>query len=417
MGWRDGIVSGLLLHGSWRMPESLASRLKRKARRLGLSDIGITPAAPSDHGTFLARWLEAGMAGEMSYLGRDEAMARRMDPTLNLEGARSVVVVADHYPPDDPPGVPGDPSMGVIARYARGRDYHNVLAGKLKALARWLDEAVAPEEGGGSGTGAEGGSRGDRHRSWVDTGPLLERELGQRAGLGWFGRNTMLIHPRRGSYFFLGVLLTTVELDPDPPFEADRCGSCTACLDACPTGALLGRDEDGAPVLDARLCISYLTIEQKGSIPEELRPRMGNRVFGCDICQEVCPWNRRFAVEATSDGPAAGVAGAYAAVAWPADRDTDLPLPTLDAPGLVELTERILDMSGKEYRRVFAESPLSRPGRKRMLRNLCVALGNYGATSREAAARVRPVLERAAADPSELVREHARWACARLFPT
>jgi epoxyqueuosine reductase len=384
------------------MPESLASRLKRKARRLGLSDIGITPAAPSDHGTFLARWLEAGMAGEMSYLGRDEAMARRMDPTLNLEGARSVVVVADHYPPDDPPGVPGDPSVGVIARYARGRDYHNVLAGKLKALARWLDEAVAPEEGGGSGTGAEGGSRRDRHRSWVDTGPLLERELGRRAGLGWFGRNTMLIHPRRGSYFFLGVLLTTVELDPDPPFEADRCGSCTACLDACPTGALLGRDEDGAPVLDARLCISYLTIEQKGSIPEELRPRMGNRVFGCDICQEVCPWNERFAAGQEVDP-------AHEARPWPPDREGDPSLPSLDGPDLLEFTERILAMSGKEYRRVFADSALSRPGRKGMLRNLCVALGNYGRTSDDAARRVRPVLEGAAEDRSDLVREHAVW--------
>ncbi|MEJ2542334.1 MAG: tRNA epoxyqueuosine(34) reductase QueG [Gemmatimonadota bacterium] len=299
---------------------TLAPRLKEEGHRLGLVQVGIARPGPSEHGAFYRRWLASGFAGGMEYLGREESVARRLEPTRSLPG-----------------------------------------------------------------------------------GPLLERELGRRAGLGWFGRNTMLIHPRRGSYFFLGVLLTTVELEPDPPFAADRCGSCRACLDACPTGALLGRDEDGAPVMDARLCISYLTIEHRGSIPEALRPLMGNRVFGCDICQEVCPWNRRFGDRAEPDPE-------YAATVWPGDREGDPAVPSLDGPELVELTERILVMSGKEYRRVFAASPLARPGRKGMLRNLCVALGNYGAKSGEAGARVRPVLERAAQDRSELVREHAVWA-------
>jgi epoxyqueuosine reductase len=193
----------------------------------------------------------------------------------------------------------------------------------------------------------------------------------------------------------------------DPAFEADRCGSCRACLDACPTDALLGRDETGAAVLDATRCISYWTIETRDPIPEDFRPAFGNRVFGCDICQEVCPWTAKFGY--TRAPPAD-----YEARAWPADDEGDPPLPTLEGPPLVEFAERILSMSGKEYGRVFRDSPLARPGRKGILRSLCVALGNWGVTSREAAERVRPVLERAARDASPVVREHAAWGLERL---
>jgi ferredoxin len=193
----------------------------------------------------------------------------------------------------------------VIARYARGRDYHKVVKKKLTALGKWLEEEVR------AGGAADASAPPVAWRAYVDTGPLLERDLAWRAGLGWFGKNTMLIHPRKGSYFFLGVLLTNLELAPDEPFKADHCGSCRACLDACPTGALLGRDANGAPVMDATLCISYLTIEHKGAIPAALRPLIGNRVYGCDICQEVCPWNVRFAEVAAETGLccAAGLGG------------------------------------------------------------------------------------------------------------
>jgi len=194
----------------------------------------------------------------------------------------------------------------------------------------------------------------------------------------------------RGSYFFLGVLLTDLALEPTAPFREDHCGTCRRCLDACPTGALLGRDDRGAPVMDARLCISYLTIELKGPIPEELRPAIGNRVFGCDICQEVCPWNEKFS-EPTAEP-------AYA------------PRGGLDGASLIDLAGRLLDMSGKAFMREFMSSPVSRARRNGMLRNVCVALGNWGAEG------AIPVLERAARDRSELVREHARWALERTVP-
>ena len=351
----------------------LADALKRRALEEGFSLSGITPAEPSEHSAFYHSWIDAGRHGEMAYLARPDAVRRRADVAETMAEARSCLVVAHEYAVPDAPGVPDDPSRAVVARYARGDDYHEVVLPKLERLQAWLGERV------------EGGVRG---RAYVDTGPILERELGRKAGLGWFGRNTMLIHPGRGSYFFLGVLLLDLELPADEPFTEDRCGSCRACLDACPTGALLGRDADGAPVMDARRCISYLTIELRGSIPIELRPAIGNRVFGCDICQEVCPWNERFA--------------------RPTEEPAYTPRELLQGPALVALAERLLALDEEGFRTLFRASPLRRAKRAGFLRNVCVALGNWGAGD------AVPTLDRALADASPLVRAHAAWALGRV---
>ena len=334
---------------------------------------GVVTRGDSEHMAHFRRWLESGRHGHMEYLARADAVTRRADLDRTLPGFQSALVVAHSYAADEPATQPLPPSRAIIARYARGRDYHHVIADKLDLLAHRLEVLAR---------------RPIRRRAYVDTGPLLERELALRAGLGWFGKNTMLIHPRRGSYFFLGVLLTDLALQPSPPFNEEHCGTCRRCLDACPTGALLGYDEAGAPVMDATRCISYLTIELKGPIPLELRPAIGNRVYGCDICQEVCPWNERFSTPAAES--------AYS------------PRAELDDPALIDLATRLLEMSGKAFLREFRDSPVSRARRNGLLRNVCVALGNWGA------AEAIPVLERAARDHSELVREHARWALARI---
>jgi epoxyqueuosine reductase len=367
----------------------LEARLKQAARELGVHQVGLAAPTPTDHAVFYRWWVEQGYGGDMKYLTRPDAVERRSDLDRTLPGVRSVVVVADHYPAEDPGGSADDPSRGVIARYARGRDYHNVLTGKLRALARWLDE----ETGGAH-----------QHRVYVDTGPILERDLARRAGLGWFGRNTMLIHPGRGSYFFLGVLLTTVELAPDPPFEADRCGSCRACLDACPTGSLLGRDESGVPVMDARRCISYLTIEHRGSIPDELRAAMGNRIFGCDICQEVCPWNApKFAPALNERDYEAGWREAPDRPGVPEG------LPTTEAPSLVSL----MRMSREEWDQWTRGSAIRRAGLEGLRRNVAVALGNWLGSVDERPEEAVAALRDALDDEDAMVAEHAAWALNR----
>ena len=254
-------------------------RVVEEARAVGFQEAGVVARAESEHVGHLERWLAADLHGEMGYLATFSAVERRADLRRTFPDFASAVVVAHSYADDEPSSSPDDPSRAVVARYARGRDYHGVVAEGLEDLARRLQTLAG---------------RPLRHLGYADTGPLMERELAMRAGIGWFGKNTLLIDPRRGSYFFLGVLLTDLELEPSAPFEREHCGSCRSCLDACPTGALLGRDERGAPVMDASRCISYLTIELRGPIPEVLRPAIGNRVLGCDICQEVCPWNHRF---------------------------------------------------------------------------------------------------------------------------
>ena len=383
------------MRGAW------ARRLERKARELGFGGVGVCRPGPSDYLPFYTAWLESGFHGEMGYLSRADAVARRGDFRLTLEQVRTVVVVAQGHDQEDPPGVPGDRSRGVVARYARGEDYHEVLKGRLQEMMEWLREELHAEDPG----------RDVHGFPYVDTGPILERELAQRAGLGWFGKNTMLIHPRRGSYFFLGLLLLDVELPASEPFPAERCGSCRACLEACPTGALLGRDPNGAPVMDARRCISYLTIELKGPIPRELRPAMGNRIFGCDICQEVCPWNVKFSEPSAEpayrarggmvSGPRGAPDGEGDGPSWHgAGSDTD-------GPELVEL----MGLSEEEFGFRFSGSPVKRARRRGLLRNVAVALGNWG--SREAV----PALVAALDDPEPLVRGHAAWALGRILAT
>jgi epoxyqueuosine reductase len=255
-----------------------------------------------------------------------------------------------------------------VARYARNLDYHDLMKERLIALQEWIGAELTPVGG----------------RAYVDTGAVLERELASRAGLGWHGKNTMLIQPRRGSYYFLGVVLLDVELAYDEPFARDHCGTCSACLSACPTGALLGRDEAGAPRMDARRCISYLTIELKGPIPRELRPLIGNRVYGCDICQEVCPFNHKFSTP----------------TAEPAF------VPRLGVDG-VELTE-MMSLTQEEFSSRFRGSPVKRAKRRGLLRNVAVALGNWGSPD------AVPALTRALDDPEALVRGHAAWALGRI---
>jgi epoxyqueuosine reductase len=351
-------------------PESLSARIRERARELGFDAVGIAPLGPSEHAPAYARWAESGHAGEMGYLTRADAVQKRADPERVVPGAKSAIVVAKNYFPGDQPGdeaLPAD--RGVFARYARHDDYHDVLTPRLIELQNWISAELLPVKG----------------RAYVDTGPVLERELARRAGIGWFGRNTMLIRPRAGSYFFLGSVLVDVELAYDEPFTDEFCGTCTSCVQSCPTGALLGNAEDGAPLMDARRCISYLTIELKGPIPRELRPLIGNRIYGCDICQEVCPWNTPKFVQITSEEafhPRARVHGAK----------------------LIEL----MGMDQAEFSRRFKGSPVKRAKRRGLLRNVAVALGNWG--SPEAV----PVLVRSLQDDEPLIRGHAAWALGRI---
>jgi epoxyqueuosine reductase len=349
---------------------ALHERIRDEASALGFALVGIARPDPSAHLEFYRGWLAAGRHGEMAYLARADAVERRADLKGTLPSVRSVIVVGLDYRVEESGGGEADPSRGVIARYARGRDYHRVLKDKLLRLARRIDEHAG---------------RPVAARAYVDTGPILERDLARRAGLGWFGKSTMLIHPRRGSYFFLGVLLVDLELPIDDSFDADHCGSCARCLEACPTGALLGRDDRGAAVIDATRCISYLTIEQRGPIPRELRAALGNRIYGCDICQEVCPFNGPKFVQMTSEPDFAA-------------------RPRMSNPALLEL----IGMDEDEWDRFSRGSAVRRAGRAGFLRSVAVALGNWGSE------RAVPALARALDDAEPLVRGHAAWALGRV---
>ncbi len=354
------------------MPVS-AGTIRHLAADLGFTQVGIIPAAPSPRLDAYLRWIEAGMHGAMDYLARPDRVARRRDLNVILPGVRSLVIVAlDYGTHAVPDSVLSDPRRGRISNYAWGVDYHDLIAARLEIIAAHL------RAGSGDDTAC---------RVYVDTGAILERSHAQQAGLGFTGKNTMVIHPRRGSYLFLGEILTTLAFDDaDQPFalggqpRQSMCGTCTRCLHACPTAAF-----PRPYVLDARRCISYLTIELKGAVPDDLRPLMGNWVYGCDVCQQVCPFTRFVQPSAES-------------AFWPVNVDRA-------APPLADLLA--LDDDG--FRACFRDSAIWRIKRERLVRNACIAAGNSGLPE------FGPPLERlAAADGSALVREHAAWALARL---
>jgi len=334
--------------------------VRQRARELGFDNCRITTAEVPESANRFKQWLGEGNHGAMAWLER--TAQKRIDPQQVVSGARSILTLASSYYSPSWPLAISRWQSGLVARYARFADYHDVLAERLKQLAVFVNEL------GGTGT---------RSLWYVDTGPLLERGLAQRAGLGFIGKHTNLISRQFGNWIFLSEIITTLELPSDAP-ERNRCGSCTRCITACPTAAIT------APFrLDARRCISYLTIEIRGSIPLDLRGAMGNRIFGCDDCLAVCPWNR-FAREGR-------LMQAHAR-------------PDLAQPDLLELLA--LDQAGFKNR--FAGTPILRTRRRGLRRNVCIALGNIGDE------RALPALQDAAADPEPLVAEHARWAIEQI---
>ncbi len=349
----------------------LEERLKDKARRLGFELVGIAPATPADGFDRLRDWLHDGCAGEMHYM-HQQAEARR-HPSSILPSVRSVVMTAMNHKTrsqgsgdrSQGSGVRGRSGKGRVASYALGADYHDVMRGKLNELLDWVRQEVPGVHG----------------RGVVDTAPLLERDFARRAGLGWIGKNTMLIHKKLGSFLFLGALLLDLPLRADEAFDSFHCGTCTACLDACPTEAFT------APgLLDARRCISYLTIELRQPIDKELRPGIGDWLFGCDVCQDVCPWNRK---------------------APPGTEQALQPRPDLLALDAIEL----LGMGAEEFRRRFKGTALWRAKRRGMLRNACIVLGNRGDPE------AMPALQQALVDEESLIREAAAWAIEQIKRT
>ncbi len=336
----------------------MKAAIRQRARELGFDDCRFTTAAAPASAEQFENWIAGKNHGEMAWLERNAE--KRVDPQKVLPGARSVIVLAASYSQKNSElSTPNSQlSTGIIARYAQFDDYHDVLGGKLKTLAQFVDEL------GGIET---------RSLWYVDTGPLLERDLAQRAGLGFVGKHTNLISRRLGNWIFLSEIITTLELEPDMA-EKNRCGTCARCISACPTNAITAPFQ-----LDARRCISYLTIELKGSIPVELRPAIGNRIYGCDDCLAACPWNR-FAREG-------GLMKTHA-------RED------LKTPDLIEL----LQLDAAAFKSRFTGSPILRTKRRGLLRNVCVALGNTGDIS------ALPALEQAAHDAEPLIAEHARWA-------
>ena len=333
------------------------SSIQTKAKSLGFHLVGAAPVGPSPEAKFYSEWLERGYAGEMQYLEKQKQA--RLDPREIFPSARSVIVCAVNYN-SDRPRTTFDRARAWVSRYAWGEDYHEKLQEKLRELSAW----IVKEFGGET-------------RTYVDTGPLLERVFAKYAGIGWFGKNTCMINQKIGSCFFLGCILTSLELDYGLP-APDRCGTCTRCIDACPTQAILE-----PYVLDSRRCIAYLNIELKGEIPEPMREGIGHHLFGCDICQDVCPWNRKAPVS---------------------DVEAFHPKPGLFWPEI----ERLLDMQEDEWRTLIRGTSMKRAKVKGLMRNLMVVVGNSGLQ------HLLPKLEPFLRHPDETVRKHAEWASERL---
>ncbi|MEO7103714.1 MAG: tRNA epoxyqueuosine(34) reductase QueG [Gemmatimonadaceae bacterium] len=307
--------------------ERIEDGIKTRAHELGFDLVGITTLGKVESAAQFDAWIAAGYAGDMGYLER--GAEKRHDTRLPFEGVCSAVVVAMNYGGTQPPG--------PVARYARGDDYHELMVDRLNKLHRWIEGVVG---------------HSIRGKPYVDTGPILERDLAQRAGLGWIGKNTNLLNPTLGSFFFLGELLLDLDLRADQPFETDHCGSCTRCLDACPTKAFV------APhVLDATRCISYQTIEQKGSIDETLKEAIGANLYGCDICQEVCPWNVKFSRDATE--------AAFAVREVIAGKNA------------LALANDVLAMTQEEFSTAFRKSPVKRAKLAGLQRNASVVVANF----------------------------------------
>jgi len=338
-------------------PNDLKEEIKAKSRQLGFILAGVTTPEPPPHYSTFENWLARGHHGTMNYLAEARARTRRADPRTILPECRSILVIATPYSPSSPSrrGIGGE-----VASYAWGEDYHDVLPARMQELVQFIEEQVGSPV---------------KNRWYTDTGPILERDLAQRAGLGWIGKNTCLIHPKHGSYFLLSEILLDLDLEPDPPFVTDHCGTCRRCIEACPTDCILPDR-----TLDASRCISYLTIELKEDIPTELRDKMGNWIFGCDVCQRVCPWNR------------------FAGEGDPSFGHQD---------PLHSLTDELV-ISTQEFNQRFKRSPVKRARRRGYLRNVAVALGNTGDM------HVLPVLQNALNDEEPLVREHAKWAIEKI---
>lgn len=343
---------------------NLKQAIKEKARQLGFILTGVTSSEPLENFNIFQDWINKNQHGEMKYLETERSLTRRKNPKEILPECKSILVLAIPYAPVSSAGRVGGDFTNQhnlqVASYALSDDYHDILPQKLQAIVEFIEEQLGEKI---------------PNRYYTDTGPVLERELAQRAGLGWIGKNSMLINPQAGSTFFLAEILLGIELEPDEKFSTDHCGTCTRCITACPTNCILPNR-----TVDANRCISYLTIELKKEIPENLRNQIGDWIFGCDICQQVCPWNR---------------------FAQPADSafETKIPLPVLTSD---------LVLTSVEFNQRFKKSPIKRTKRRGYLRNLAVAVGN------KKNKKDIPILQQALHDDEELIRTHAQWAIEKI---